>query len=240
MQDSVVLTLEDVGVKYRKRVSFFGGEWHWAIRNLSFEVYAGETLGIVGHNGAGKSTLLKVLAGILAPDEGHIVRNCETASLLTISLGFMPHLSGRDNAILSGMLLGLTQAEVREKLPEIIAFAELESFIDEPFRSYSSGMKARLGFGIAFSADPDVILIDEVLGVGDRQFKKKSTAAMKEKIHSDKTVVLVSHSEAMIRQTCDRLIWVDHGEVIAEGEVEDVLALYTANSGKSQPPKDKA
>lgn len=240
MQDSVVLTLEDVGVKYRKRVSFFGGEWHWAIRNLSFEVYAGETLGIVGHNGAGKSTLLKVLAGILAPDGGHIVRNCETASLLTISLGFMPHLSGRDNAILSGMLLGLTQAEVREKLPEIIAFAELESFIDEPFRSYSSGMKARLGFGIAFSADPDVILIDEVLGVGDRQFKKKSTAAMKEKIHSDKTVVLVSHSETMIRQTCDRLIWVDHGEVIAEGEVEDVLALYTANSGKSQPPKDKA
>ena len=240
MQDSVVLTLEDLGVKYRKRVSFFGGEWHWAIRNLSFEVYAGETLGIVGHNGAGKSTLLKVLAGILAPDGGHIVRNCETASLLTIGLGFMPHLSGRDNAILSGMLLGLTQAEVREKLPEIIAFAELESFIDEPFRSYSSGMKARLGFGIAFSADPDVILIDEVLGVGDRQFKKKSTAAMKEKIHSDKTVVLVSHSEAMIRQTCDRLIWVDHGEVIAEGEVEDVLALYTANSGKSQLPKDKA
>ncbi|NBS27067.1 MAG: ABC transporter ATP-binding protein [Gammaproteobacteria bacterium] len=176
MSNSVVLSLDNVGIRYRKRVSLLRSSWRWAIRQLSFEVHAGETLGIIGHNGAGKSTLMKVLTGILAPDEGEVIRNCETASLLTINLGFMPHLSGRDNAILSGMLLGLSQAEVRSKLPAIIEFSELEKFIDEPFRTYSAGMKARLGFGIAFASDPDVILIDEVLGVGDRDFRRKSTS----------------------------------------------------------------
>jgi len=234
VSNSVVLSLDNVGIRYRKRVSLLRSSWRWAIRQLSFEVHAGETLGIIGHNGAGKSTLMKVLTGILAPDEGEVIRNCETASLLTINLGFMPHLSGRDNAILSGMLLGLSQAEVRSKLPAIIEFSELEKFIDEPFRTYSAGMKARLGFGIAFASDPDVILIDEVLGVGDRDFRRKSTAAMREKIHSDKTVVLVSHSEAMIRDTCDRLIWIDQGGVAAEGDVETVLAAYAEALVKGQ------
>lgn len=232
MSESVVLKLENVGVHYRRRLSLFNHEKHWAIRGMSFEVRAGETLGVIGHNGAGKSTLLKVLTGILAPDEGALTRNCDTASLLTINLGFLPHLSGRDNAILSGMLMGLSRAEVYEKLDEIIAFSELGAQIEDPFRTYSAGMKARLGFGVAFTADPDIILIDEVLGVGDREFRKKSTDAMKRKIQSDKTVVLVSHNEPMIRETCDRLVWLQHGTVVAEGAVDDVLDEYTASVNK--------
>ena len=228
MSDGVVLRLDNVGVRYKKRTSLFGSEWMWAIRNLSFDVRAGETLGVIGHNGAGKSTLLKVLTGILAPDEGTVTRYCDTASLLAINLGFMPHLSGRDNAILSGMLMGLSRSEVDQRLQEIIDFSELGDQIDEPFRTYSAGLKARLGFGIAFTADPDIILIDEVLGVGDKDFRIKSTNAMKEKINSSKTVVLVSHNETMIRQTCDRAVWIEGGEAIAQGQVDEVMDLYAA------------
>ena len=228
MSEDVVLQLQNVGVRYKKRTSVFGSEWHWAIRGLSFDVRAGETLGVIGHNGAGKSTLLKVLTGILAPDEGVITRNSDTASLLTINLGFMPHLSGRDNAVLSGMLMGLTRREVESRIDEIIEFSELGDQIDEPFRTYSAGMKARLGFGIAFTADPDIILIDEVLGVGDRDFRIKSTKAMTEKINSSKTVVLVSHSEALVRYTCDRVVWIEEGRAIAQGPVDEVMDQYDA------------
>jgi len=231
---TTLLELDNVGVRYRKRTSLFGAEWHWAIRNLTFDVRAGETLGVIGHNGAGKSTLLKVLTGILAPDEGSVNRYCRTASLLTINLGFMPHLSGRDNAVLSGMLMGLSRDEVSERLDDIIDFVELGTFIDEPFRTYSSGMKARLGFGVAFAADPDIILVDEVLGVGDKDFRLKSTNAMKEKISSDKTVVLVSHNETMIREICDRLILIENGTIIAEGDVDAVLTRYSGQLGSEQ------
>ena len=229
MSDTVVLKLEQVGVFFKKRPSLFQQEKHWAIRDITFEVRAGETLGVVGHNGAGKSTLLKVLTGILSPDEGSVTRNCDTASLLAINLGFVPHLSGRDNAILSGMLLGLSRSEVNDKLDEIIEFSELGSQIDDPFRTYSAGMKARLGFGVAFSADPDIILIDEVLGVGDRDFRIKSTNAMQEKIRSDKTVVVVSHSEPLIRAICDRVVWIENGSMMAQGDVEQVLERYAAH-----------
>lgn len=229
MSDSILLSLDRVGVFYRKRLSLFAAEKHWAIKDVSFDVKAGETLGVIGHNGAGKSTLLKLLTGILSPDEGTISRRCETASLLAINLGFVPHLSGRDNAILSGMLLGLSKKEVMARLDEMIAFSELEEQIDDPFRTYSAGMKARLGFGVAFSADPDIILIDEVLGVGDRDFRIKSTNAMKEKIQSDKTVVVVSHSEPLVQEICDRLVWIEDGRVIAKGDVDGVLERYSAN-----------
>lgn len=228
MSDNIILELDNVGVRYRKRTSLLGSEWTWAIRNLSFNLKSGETLGVIGHNGAGKSTLLKVLTGILAPDEGSVSRYCDTASLLTINLGFMPHLSGRDNAILSGMLMGLSREQVFERLEDIFGFAELGEHIDEPFRTYSAGMKARLGFGIAFAADPDIILIDEVLGVGDRDFRIKSTEAMKAKINSNKTVVLVSHNETMVRETCDRVVWIEQGGSVAQGDVESVMDQYAA------------
>ena len=228
MSDTVVLKLDRVGVFFKKHLTLFRQEKHWALRDITFEVKAGETLGVIGHNGAGKSTLLKVLTGILSPDEGSVTRNCDTASLLAINLGFVPHLSGRDNAILSGMLLGLSRSEVNSKLDEIIEFSELGSQIDDPFRTYSAGMKARLGFGVAFSADPDIILIDEVLGVGDRDFRIKSTNAMREKIQSDKTVVVVSHSEPLVRAICNRVVWIENGSVMAQGDVEEVLERYAA------------
>lgn len=223
---SVALKLDDIGVFYRRRASLFNREKHWAIRHVSFEVRSGETLGVIGRNGAGKSTLLKILAGILGPDEGTVIREVATASLLTINLGFLPNLSGVDNAILSGMLMGLSKSMIREKLPQIIEFSELGDAINDPFKTYSAGMKARLGFGVAFTADPDIILIDEVLGVGDREFRLKSTRAMKEKITSDKTVVVVSHNEPLIRETCDRLVWIENGMVVATGDVDPILADY--------------
>jgi len=223
---SVALKLDDIGVFYRRRASLFNREKHWAIRHVSFEVRSGETLGVIGRNGAGKSTLLKILAGILAPDEGTVIREVATASLLTINLGFLPNLSGVDNAILSGMLMGLSKSMIREKLPQIIEFSELGDAINDPFKTYSAGMKARLGFGVAFAADPDIILIDEVLGVGDREFRLKSTRAMKEKITSDKTVVVVSHNEPLSRETCDRLVWIEDWMVVATGDVDPILADY--------------
>ncbi|MBT4159791.1 MAG: ABC transporter ATP-binding protein [Gammaproteobacteria bacterium] len=238
MSDTTVLKLEDVGVRFRRRTSLLRSEWRWAIRHLSFDVKAGETLGVVGRNGAGKSTLLKVLTGILAPDEGKVTRYCDTASLLTINLGFMPHLSGRDNAILSGMLMGLARSDVQARLGEIIEFSELGADIDEPFRTYSAGMKARLGFAISLVADPDIILMDEILGVGDRSFRRKSTEAMREKIRSDKTVVLVSHQEEVLSSVCDRIIWLDNGGMVMEGSTSEVLRGYTAP--ENQLPGGKA
>ena len=228
--NELALEMKEVGVRYKKRTSVFGSDWHWAISDICFDLRGGETLGVVGRNGAGKSTLLKVLAGILAPDVGEVHRFCEGASLLTINLGFMPHLSGRDNAKLSGMLMGIGKSEISECLDEIIEFAGLGDFIDEPLRTYSSGMKARLGFGVALTADPDIILVDEVLGVGDKAFKKKSTLAMQEKISSNKTVVLVSHNETMVREICDRVLWIEEGQVLAQGPVDEVMDQYSASS----------
>ena len=225
---TVVLSLDEVGVYYHRRNSLWNREKQWALRDVSFDVNNGETLGVIGNNGAGKSTLLRVLAGLLDPDEGSIRRTIRTASLLTINLGFLPELNGRDNAILSGMLMGLSRGQVLEKLDRMIEFSELGDAIDDPFRTYSAGMRARLSFGVALTVDPDVILVDEVLGVGDQRFRDKSTRAMKEKINSDKTVILVSHSQEMIRELCDRLIWIDRGTVAANGRVDEVLGLYNA------------
>jgi lipopolysaccharide transport system ATP-binding protein len=204
------------------------GELFWALQDVSFELYRGETLGIVGRNGAGKSTLLRVLAGIITPERGKVVGNGYQASLLSLQVGFVPHLTGRENAILSGLLLGLHRREVEAAINEIIEFAELAEFIDEPVRTYSAGMKARLGFAVAFQANPDVLLIDEVLAVGDAEFRKKSAAAMRERIQSDKTVVLVSHNAPTLRELCDRAVWIENGVSRAEGSTEVVLRQYQA------------
>jgi len=201
---------------------------YWALRDVSFDLYTGETLGIIGRNGVGKSTLLRVLAGILAPDIGqlHFHRKGLRISLISLGAGFAPYLSGRENAILSGMLLGATKNEMHERMEAIVAFSELDGFFEEPVNTYSTGMRARLGFSVAFHVDPDVILLDEVLGVGDEAFRKKSTAAMKERIKSDKTAVLVSHSIQLIKEVCDRIVWIEGGRVQVQGEVSIVLAAY--------------
>ena len=225
---SNVIELREAGVWYKKKVSLFRTEKSWGLRNVSLQVKRGETLGVIGGNGAGKSTLLKLLSGILDPDEGKVLRKVRNISLLTLGLGFLPNLSGRDNAVLSGILLGKTKDEMRNLLDDIIDFSEIGDAINDPVRTYSSGMRARLSFATALKADSDMILVDELLGVGDRQFRKKSTQAMKEQISSEKTVVIVSHNEELIKEVCDRLIWIDAGTIKAQGSVEEVRKQYHA------------
>ncbi len=223
-----VIEARNVSYYYVKRKSYFAKQKFWALKNVSFALYKGESLGVVGRNGAGKTTLLQLLAGILSPDEGALINHGYTASLLSLQAGFIPYLTGRENTYLSGMILGIGMREIKEKMEEIWEFSGLEDFFDQPVGSYSSGMKARLGFSIAFQLDPDVLLVDEVLGVGDEIFKEKSSKAMKEKIRSDKTVVLVSHSIPTIQELCDRTVWIEEGVSRAEGKTEDVIKEYRA------------
>ena len=199
---------------------------HVVLSGVSFDLKKGETLGIIGRNGAGKSTLLRVLADILKPNSGAVIRHVQTVSLLSLNLGLDPNLSGVDNAILSALLLGFQRKEAERVLPEIIEFSELGEAIYEPVRTYSSGMNARLGFSSGIFLQPDVLLIDEVLGVGDVEFQKKSFAALREKIISNQTVVLVSHNAGQVRALCDRVVWIEHGEAIAVGDTEEVLSQY--------------
>ncbi len=166
------------------------------------------------------------MAGITKPNKGNFINYGYPVSLLSLQLGFTPYLSGRENAILSGMLMGLRKHEVIERLPAIIEFSELGEFFEQPIATYSSGMVARLGFSVAFQVDPDVLLIDEVLGVGDAEFSAKSTQTMQQKIKSNKTIVFVSHNAALVHQLCDRVVWIEDGISRLEGEAGLVLAEY--------------
>lgn len=228
IERSPILSLSNVGVGYWRRAGMFRRQQFWALNDVSFDLHHGETLGIIGRNGAGKSTLLRLLAGIIAPDKGEFINIGLNASLLSLQVGFVPYLTGRENAILSGIMLGMYRQQVEDQLGDIISFSELEEFIDQPVRSYSVGMRARLGFAVSFLADPDILLLDEVLGVGDAEFRKKSTAAMREKISSDKTIVLVSHNETTIRNLCDKAVWIEDGITRAYGSTKDVFREYSA------------
>lgn len=222
-----MLELHGVGVCYRRKNWLRrGGEEFWALRDVSMTLRRGETLGVIGRNGAGKSTLLRLLAGIIRPDRGSVTTFGHHATLLSLQVGFVPHLSGRENVILSGLLLGLTWQRIQSVMSRIVEFSELGEFIDEPIQTYSSGMRARLGFSIAFHADPDILLVDETLGVGDAAFVKKSTAVMRERMRSDKTVTLVSHNPASVRSLCDRAVWIEGGTIRSEGDPEEVLGVY--------------
>ena len=236
---SPAASLRHVGVKYQTRNRFSGANVRWALKDISFDVLHGETLGILGRNGAGKSTLLRLLAGIIGPDRGKIVTDGSRATLLSLQVGFLAHLTGRENAVLSGILLGMSRREVEARLDEIIAFSELGELIDEPLSTYSSGMRARLGFSVAFQANPDILLVDEVLGVGDLEFRQKSSNKMRELMRSDKTVVLVSHSPATLRELCDRLVWIQDGRSVAAGPVDEILAAYQA-AIPATPPSQQA
>lgn len=225
-----IIELRNVGVTYRERKSFFKSESYNALQDISFNVYKGETLGILGRNGAGKSTLLRLLAGIIKPDKGKVIHHCKSVSLMALAAGFDPNLSGRQNATISGMLIGHTKQEMLEKLESIKEFSELGEFFDKPVKTYSSGMRARLGFATAMNTHPDVLLIDEVLAVGDSNFKAKAESAIKQKINSDITVILVSHSEAQLKALCHRLVWIEGGIVIQENnDIQKVLHLYRMN-----------
>jgi lipopolysaccharide transport system ATP-binding protein len=210
---------------------------YWALSEISFTLRHGETLGVIGRNGAGKSTLLRLLANIIGPDCGSIWwEPGYTASLLSLQAGFQGTLSGRDNALLSGILMGLSWREMQRRIPGVIDFSELGDAIDAPVHTYSTGMKARLGFAVAFQIDPDVLLVDEVMGVGDADFKEKSSEALKERIRSDRTVVVVSHNTGTLKDLCQRLVWIEDGRTRMEGDVDDVLAYYPGGGKKAASP----
>lgn len=198
-----------------------------ALKGVTFEVEKGKILGIVGKNGSGKSTLLRSIAGIFSPDKGSINLHGNTISLLSIGVGFQPALTGYENIFLSGMLLGFTEEEVKEKLNDIIEFSELGDFIYSPVKNYSSGMYSKLAFSITAILETDIMLIDEVLSVGDIQFKAKSYAKMKELISdTNRTVVIVSHSTETLRELCDVILWLHEGEIKMMGECSEVLDKY--------------
>ena len=198
-----------------------------AVNNVSFEVKEGEILGIIGKNGSGKSTMLKALAGIFCPDSGTIDLKGHTVSLLSIGVGFQKEVTGRENILLSGMLLGFSEEEIREKMPQIIEFAELGKFIDMPVKTYSSGMYSKLAFSITAILETEIMLIDEVLSVGDEHFKKKSYAKMKQLISNrDRTVIIVSHSITTLKDLCDKVMWMHEGEIKKIGTPEEILPEY--------------
>ena len=197
-----------------------------ALENISFEVYKGECFGIIGKNGAGKSTLLGLAAGVLKPDAGKITIKGKVCPLLELGAGFHPELTGKENIILNGVLLGMTRKEVMKKIDKIIEFSELGDFIDQPIRTYSSGMLARLGFSIVAHLDPDILLVDEVLAVGDLNFQKKCLQKFESFRKNSVTILLVSHSTEQIRRLCDRVMWIDDHKVKAIGKPDEICELY--------------
>ncbi|MCK9537531.1 ABC transporter ATP-binding protein [Dokdonella sp.] len=221
----ILVELEHVGVAFDVQRNIGGGRY-WALEDVNLTLRRGERLGIIGRNGAGKSTLLRVLAGILVPDRGTVRRAPVSCQLLALALGFVGHLSGRDNAVLSGLMLGMRRREIIRRLPAIREFSELGEFFEQPIATYSAGMNMRLAFSVAMQVEPDVLLIDEVLSVGDAEFQHKSHAAMHARTGEGNTIVLVSHDEKQIAERCDRLLWVEQGRSQLEGSLKDVLAAY--------------
>jgi len=201
-------------------------EEFWALKDVSFEVQQGETLGIIGRNGAGKSTLLKVLSRITEPTRGRITLNGRVASLLEVGTGFHPELSGRENIFLNGAILGMTRGEIQRKFDEIVAFAEVENFLDTPVKRYSSGMYVRLAFAVAAHLEPEILVVDEVLAVGDAQFQRKCLGKMDEVAREGRTVLFVSHNMAALLGLCSRAILLDQGAQIHDGPADDTVRHY--------------
>ncbi len=197
-----------------------------AIVDLSFEVAAGEMVGVVGPNGSGKSTLLKLLAGIVRPTRGSVEVRGRLAALLELGAGFHPEISGRENIEIIGLLLGLSRRQIAARFDEIVRFAEIEEFLDAPLKTYSSGMAVRLGFSIAAHSDPDVLLVDEVLAVGDEAFSHRCLEKFAEFERAGKTLLVVSHDLALVSQRCRRAIWLDRGRLQADGPADETVALY--------------
>lgn len=243
--DHLAVVARDVGVRYDLRLTHRrtlrqafgdalgrsgavveGPNTFWALRDVTFVVEKGDVLGVIGRNGSGKSTLLLTVAGILRPETGVIRTFGRPSTLLTIGAGFEPDLTGRENIYLNAALLGFSRSWIDRRIRTIIRFSELDRFIDVPLRKYSTGMRARLGFSIAVHTEPDILLIDEVLGVGDEGFRRKSQAKLEELMGSAKAIVVVSHSMQFVRESCTKALWLDEGRVAALGDPEDVITRY--------------
>lgn len=198
----------------------------WALTNVSFDVYRGEVLGIIGHNGAGKSTILKVISGILKPTKGSVTCRGNIVPMLELGSGFDMDLTGRENIFLNGAILGYSEGFLKAKCQEIIDFSELGQFIDIPIRNYSSGMLMRLAFSVATVVNPEILIVDEILAVGDANFQEKSRKRMLELMGGGTTVLFVSHSMGQIREMCDRVVWLEHGELQAIGDTQEICDRY--------------
>ncbi len=217
-------SLKEFVIKFLKRELKYNE--FWALKNVSFDVKKGDRVGVLGLNGAGKSTLLKVIAGVFKPTEGQVIRHGRIVPLLELGAGFDSQYTGRENIFLYGSVLGYSKDFVKSRFDEIVEFAELGEFIDVPLKNYSSGMKSRLGFSIATLIDPDILILDEVLSVGDAKFKKKSEKKIMGMFDSGVTVLFVSHSIAQVKRLCNKAIILDHGKLIASGDIEDIAPIY--------------
>ncbi len=236
---SAILSAQNVGLCYRLRKQLLQKPREiWALRGLDFQIFEGEKLGLLGRNGVGKSTLMRMLAGIFAPSEGKLLWHKKLhVQLLSLGVGFEGSLSGRENAVLNGMLLGKSRQTMLERVEAIKEYSELGDFFEYPVNTYSSGMVMRLGFSVAMECDPDVILLDELLGVGDFAFQEKSEKTLKQKFHGDKTMVLISHHLDILENLCTRVLWIEHGGVRMSGSPKEVVAEF--KKAKLEPPAHK-
>ena len=212
----------------------------WALKDVSFEVQQGEVVGIIGRNGAGKSTLLKVLSRITEPTKGRVTIDGRVASLLEVGTGFHPELTGRENVYLNGAILGMTKREIRSKFDEIVAFAEIDKFIDTPVKRYSSGMYVRLAFAVAAHLEPEILIVDEVLAVGDAEFQRRCLGKMHNVASSGRTVLFVSHQMPAVKSLCNKAIWLSGGSIKEEGASSEIIAHYLAASADATQPSDLA
>jgi ABC-type polysaccharide/polyol phosphate transport system ATPase subunit len=206
----------------------------WALQDVSFQLVHGESLGVIGPNGAGKSTLLQVLAGIISPTRGVVDVHGHVSSLLTLGAGFDADLSGEENIRLAGAFMGVEHREMERRIPGIVEFADLGPFIDAPLKTYSSGMRARLGFSIATAIDPDILLLDEVLGTGDQTFREKSRGRVLELVAGAKAIVLVTHDMSWVTEFCNRAMLLEHGRIVAEGDPAEVVEIHREHSQQAR------
>lgn len=223
----ILISLQDAAVHYKRSGNIFRKSDHYeALRSVSFDIYQGETLGILGRNGSGKSTLLRLISGIIQPDSGKVINHGVSVALLTLQAAFDFNLNGKENTVLTGLLQRHSKQDILSKLDAIQEYSELGDSFFDPIRTYSTGMLARLGFAIATIMTPDVLLIDEILGVGDLRFREKSEKTMMEKVASQQTVVLVSHSLNQVKRLCDRVIIIEDGTNICPGKSDEVIKQY--------------
>lgn len=242
--NNAAIILENVSVRYRTPTERFNTfkefaiRWvqgkvrstaFWALRSVSFEINKGEVFGIIGQNGAGKSTLLKLVSRVMRPSEGRVRVFGRVVPLLELGAGFHPELTGRENIFLNGAILGFNRHEMEQKFQQIVEFSELHEFIEAPLRTYSSGMWARLGFAVAIDAEPDILILDEILSVGDEAFQRKCLNRIEQFRDQGATIVLVSHNTRQIEQMCQRAAWLDHGQLKAVGDAASVVQAYREN-----------
>ena len=218
------MSLKDQVARLVRRDRWF--QEFFALRHINLEIRRGESWGFVGRNGSGKSTLLKLVTGILTPYEGEVAVSGTVAPLLELGAGFDPELTGRENVLMNGLILGMSEKQVQDHFDDIVAFSELEKFLDVPVKNYSSGMRARLGFAVATSARADILIADEVLSTGDRKFQMKCENRMQDLLDGGTTLLFVSHSADAVLRMCRKAMWLDHGEARMVGDVEDVMKAY--------------